>query len=67
MEKIPQGWKLSIRDDETHRLDKKENRLNQKSRTPEEIEKIKQEIIETHKQLGLNENLKYELFPELFK
>ena len=65
MEKIPSEWKISQRDDERHRLDRTmKNKI--KKMTPEEIEKDKEEIIDRHKRLGLDENLKKELYPELF-
>lgn len=67
MTKIPNGWKISDRDDERHRLDWKIKNPNKiKKMTPEEIEKDKVEIIERHKRLGLDENLKKELYPTLF-
>lgn len=68
MAKIPKGWKLSIRDNERHQLDWKIKNFNKIKRvTPEEIEKDKQNIIARHGRLGLDENLKKELYPQLFK
>lgn len=65
MTKVPEGWKISQRDDERHRLDRTtKNKI--KKMTPEEIKKDKEEIIARHERLGLDENLKKELYPELF-
>lgn len=64
MTKLPKGWKLSIRDDSNHRID---NNKKPKQRTPEEIKKIKQGINERHEYLGLDKNLKKELYPSIFK
>jgi hypothetical protein len=64
MTKLQKGWKISDRDDESHRLNMKLK--NKIIMTPEEIEKDKEEIIAQHERLGLNENLKKELYPELF-
>lgn len=35
--------------------------------TDEEKETVKQEIIDRHEKLGLDDKLKYEIYPELFK
>lgn len=67
MSKLPKGWKLSVRDNERHCLDwKVKNPDKIKKVTPEEIENIKREIIARHDRLGLDKNLKKELYPELF-
>ena len=67
MTKIPKGWKLSIRDNERHSLDWKiKNHDKIKKLTPKEIENDKREITARHNRLGLDENLKIELYPELF-
>jgi hypothetical protein len=67
MTKLPDGWKISKRDNEKHQFDWQENNKHDlKNRTPEEIEKDKQDIIARHQRLGLNENLKKELYPNLF-
>lgn len=64
MSKLPEGWKISQRDNENHRLDK--DNKNFKKMSPAETEKCKQEIIARHERLGLNKNLKKELYPEFF-
>lgn len=67
VEKMPNGWKISQRDDERHRMDWKiKNPEKIRKMTPEEIKKDKEEIIARHQRLGLHENLKKELYPELF-
>ena len=67
MTQIPKGWELSVRDNERHRLNwKNKHPYKVKKMTPEEIEKDKQEIIARHNRLGLDENLKKELYPEYF-
>lgn len=62
MDKLPPGWKLSIRDDERHRLDWS---MNHPEKLQEEKEKLKQELIKMHEELGDNINLKEE-YPHLF-
>lgn len=67
MTNIPKGWKISDRDDERHSPDwKVKNPDKIKKMTPEEIEMDKEEIIARHERLGLDNNLKKELYPELF-
>ena len=61
MEKIPEGWKLSIRDDGNRFYDSPGRELSEKEKA-----EIKKDIIKNHKELGLRESLKYELYPELF-
>ena len=62
MEKLPEGWKISERDGGDRFIDSPTTPLTEK-----EKEIMKKEIIENHKDLGLPENLKKELYPELFK
>lgn len=65
MAKIPEGWKLSVRDNERHCLHGKTISL-EKNLTPDEIDAVKQDIAARHNRLGLDKNLKKELYPELF-
>lgn len=62
MEKLPEGWKISQRDDEMHRLDwgKDNPKLIQKAR-----ENLKQKIIKLNQEMGNTMNLKEE-YPSLF-
>lgn len=62
MVKISNGWKLSIRDDERHRLDWSKNHPE---KLQEEKEELKQKLIKMHEELGENVNLKEE-YPYLF-
>lgn len=62
MEKSDAGWIISQRDDGDLFINSNSNPL-----TDEEKEIMKQEIIENHKKLGLDDNLKYEIYPELFE
>ena len=55
-------WIISKRDGGDRFIDS-----NQAPLTKEEKEKMKQEIIEHHAKFGLDDNLKYEIYPELFK
>lgn len=64
MKQIPNGWTISERDGDHTKLNHNKSHL---VLTKEEKEKIKQEIIENHEKLRLDENLKYEIYPELFK
>lgn len=62
MKKLPNGWKISQRDNEMHRLDWAED-------NPELIlearEKLKQKIIKLNQEMGNTMNLKEE-YPTLF-
>ncbi|MBQ2637017.1 MAG: hypothetical protein IJG09_10060 [Methanobrevibacter sp.] len=62
MTPIPSGWKITSRDDETHRLDWGED-------NPQLIEekrkKLKEKIIKLNEKMGNNINLKEE-YPTLF-
>ena len=62
MEKLPPGWKKSIRDNEMHRLDwgKDDPQLIIEAR-----KRLKERIIELNKEMGNTMNLKKE-FPSLF-
>ncbi len=64
MTKTPEGWKLSIRDDSNLWIN---NTKKPKQKTAEEMKKVKKEIIERHEYLGLDKNLKKELYPSIFK
>ena len=61
-------WKLSIRDGDHYFSDKRSQKNWEKFNKTSEEEKeiIKQKIIKRHQKLGLNENLKKELYPTLF-
>lgn len=62
MEKIFEGWAVSKKDGGDRFIDSNPPPLTEK-----EKEKMKQEIIEHHKSFGLPENLKKEIYPELFQ
>ena len=62
MEKLPEGWKISQRDNEMHRLDWGKDNPQQ---IIEAREKLKQKIINFNKETGNTINLKKE-YPELF-
>lgn len=62
MEKIPHGWKISDRDDETHRLDWGKNNPQL---IKEERKKLKEKITKLNKEMGNTLNLKEE-YPTLF-
>ena len=67
MTKTSDEWEITDRDDERHRLEWKiKNPDKIKIKTPEEMKKDKAEIIARHERLGLDENLKKELYPALF-
>ena len=61
MKKIPKGWKLSIRDGGNRFYDSPSRELTEEIKAS-----MKKGIIQNHKELGLRESLKYELYPELF-
>lgn len=62
MTQIPQGWKITDRDNETHRLDwgKDNPQLIKKER-----KKLKEKIIKLNEEMGNTMNLKEE-YPTLF-
>ena len=61
MDKLPEGWKISKRDGENHYIN------SPPPLTEEEKDKMKHRIVENLKELGFPENLKKELYPELFE
>lgn len=63
MKRPSEGWTISERDGDYTKINYNEPLILSK----EEKNKIKQEIIENHKALGLDDNLKYEIYPELFR
>ena len=62
MKEHHKGWTISQRDGGDRFIDS-----DAKPLTDEEKETMKQEIIKNHEMIGLDDNLKYEIYPELFK
>ena len=62
MEKHQKEWVISQRDGGDRFINS-----NSMPLTDEEKETLKQKIIKNHAKLCLDENLKYEIFPELFE
>ena len=62
MKEHHKGWTISQRDGRDRFIDS-----DAKPLTDEEKETMKQEIIKNHEMMGLDDNLKYEIYPELFK
>lgn len=62
MKNMPSGWTLSQRDGGNRFI----GQVKPKILTEKEKEEMKKRIIIRHEKLGLSENLKKELYPELF-
>lgn len=59
--KLHEGWSISQRDGGDRFINSVSTPL-----TDEEKETMKKEIMENHEKLGLDDKLKYEIYPELF-